>query len=94
MRTQSPTGHHTRWDFTLIANPVAGKGKAAVIAEKAYRRLTGQGLKGVIEFTTQPGDANRIAREIVHNGGRWIIACGGDGTVHEIVNAIAEKQVF
>jgi len=91
MRTQSPTGHHTRWDFTLIANPVAEKGKAAVIAEKAYRRLTGQGLKGVIEFTTQPGDANRIARAIAQNGGRWIIACGGDGTVHEIVNAIAEQ---
>ena len=91
MRTQTPMGHHTRWEFTLIANPIAGKGKAAAMAEKAYRRLKGQGLKGVIEFTTQPGDANRIAREIVQNGGRWIIACGGDGTVHEIVNAIAEK---
>ena len=91
MATQTPTGQHTRWDFTLIANPIAGKGKAAIIAQKAYRQLTGQGIKGEIELTTQPGDANRIAREAIQNGGRWIIACGGDGTVHEIVNAIAEK---
>lgn len=92
MATQSPSEHHTHWDFTLIANPIAGKGKAAKIAQKAYRQLTEQGAKGVIELTTQPGDANRIAREAIQNGGRWIIACGGDGTVHEIVNAIAEKS--
>lgn len=91
MAMQTPIGHHTRWDFTLIANPVAGKGKAAVIAEKAYRQLTAQGIKGAIELTTQPGDANRFAREAIQNGQRWIIACGGDGTIHEIVNAIAEK---
>lgn len=91
MATQTPSGHHTRLDFTLIANPVAGKGKASIIAEKAYRQLTGQGIKGVIELTTQPGDANRIALEAIQNGGRWIIACGGDGTIHEVVNAIAEK---
>lgn len=92
MATQSPSEHHTHWDFTLIANPIAGKGKAAKIAQKAYRQLTEQGAKGVIELTTQPGDANRIAREAIQNGGRRIIACGGDGTVHEIVNAIAEKS--
>ena len=92
MATQSQSEHHTHWDFTLIANPIAGKGKAAKIAQKAYRQLTEQGAKGVIELTTQPGDANRIAREAIQNGGRWIIACGGDGTVHEIVNAIAEKS--
>ena len=92
MGTQSPSEHHTHWDFTLIANPIAGKGKAAKIAQKAYRQLTEQGAKGVIELTTQPGDANRIAREAIQNGGHRIIACGGDGTVHEIVNAIAEKS--
>ena len=31
-----------------------------------------------------------IARAAIENGSHWIIACGGDGTVHEVVNAIAE----
>ena len=88
---QTPIGHHTRGEFSLIANPVAGKSKAAAIADEAYRQLTDQGIKGTIELTTQPGDANRFAREAIRNGRRWIIACGGDGTIHEIVNAIAEK---
>jgi diacylglycerol kinase (ATP) len=88
---QTPIGQHTQQDFTLIANPAAGKGKAAAIAECAYRQLTVQGIKGRVALTTQSGDANRLAHEAVANGAQWIIACGGDGTIHEVVNAIAEK---
>ncbi|MCZ6677368.1 MAG: diacylglycerol kinase family lipid kinase [Candidatus Poribacteria bacterium] len=82
---------HTHQNFVLIANPVSGKGKAGAVAEQAHQQLTAQGRQGRLVLTTQAGDANRIAREAVENGARWIIACGGDGTIHEIVNAIAEK---
>ena len=78
-------------DFTLITNPISGKGKAAAVAEQAFQRLTAEGYMGRLELTTQPGDANRIARKAIENGSHWIIACGGDGTIHEVVNAIAEK---
>lgn len=78
-------------EFILIANPISGKGRSAATAEQAFQRLTTAGHTGRIEFTTQVGDANRIAQEAVENGARWIIACGGDGTIHEVVNAIAEK---
>ena len=78
-------------EFILIANPISGKGRSTATAEQAYQRLTNAGHKGRIELTTQAGDANRIAQEAVENGSHWIIACGGDGTIHEVVNAIAEK---
>ena len=40
-------------------------------------------------FTSAPGDAMRFAREAVSDGIRAVIACGGDGTLHEVVNGIA-----
>ena len=82
---------HSYRDFTLITNPISGKGKATVVAEQAFQRLTAEGYTGQAELTTQSGDAKRIAREAIENGSLWIIACGGDGTIHEVVNAIAEK---
>ena len=82
---------HSYRDFTLITNPISGKGTAAAVAEQAFQRLTAEDYTGRLELTTQSGDANRIAREAIENGSHWIIACGGDGTIHEVVNAIAEK---
>ena len=82
---------HSYEEFTLITNPISGKGEAAAVAEQASQRLTVEGYTGRLEFTTQSGDAKRIARDAVESGSHWIIACGGDGTIHEVVNAIAEK---
>jgi diacylglycerol kinase (ATP) len=81
---------HPYQDFVLITNPISGKGNAAAVAEQAFQRLTAEGCTGKIELTTRSGDANRIAQESIENGSHWIIACGGDGTVHEVVNAIGE----
>ena len=83
--------HHSYRDFVLITNPISGNGKAAATATQALEQLVAEGYTGHIELTTQSGDANRIAREAIENGSHWIIACGGDGTIHEVVNAIAEK---
>ena len=82
---------HPYREFVLITNPISGKGKAGAVAEQALQHLTAQGYTGRLELTTQAGDAKRIAREAIENGSHWIIACGGDGTIHEVVNAIAER---
>lgn len=76
-------------DFTLIANPISGKGHAKNIAEQAYTALTESGAQGQLTFTSAPGDAKRFAQEAVSDGIRSVIACGGDGTLHEVVNGIA-----
>ena len=87
----SVSTQHPYRDFILITNPISGKGAATEVAEQAFQRLTAEGHTGQLELTTQAGDANRIARDAVENGSNWIFACGGDGTIHEVVNAIAEK---
>ena len=76
-------------DFILIANPISGKGKAKTVAEQAHTTLMAEGHKGEIKLTTGTGDATRFAQEAVSSGIRWVIACGGDGTLHEVVNGIA-----
>lgn len=76
-------------DFILIANPISGKGKAKTVAEQTHAALTSANHKGEIQLTTGTGDAKRFAHEAVSSGIQWVIACGGDGTLHEIVNGIA-----
>ena len=76
-------------DFILIANPISGKGHAKNVAEQGYAALTESGQQGQLVLTSASGDAKRFAREAVANGTRYVIACGGDGTLHEVVNGIA-----
>ena len=76
-------------DFILIANPISGKGKAKSVAEQALVALTESGRQGQLVFTSASGDAKRLAHEAVSDGIHFVIACGGDGTLHEVVNGIA-----
>ena len=41
-----------------------------------------------VAFTKGPGDGERIAARFIESGRRFIIACGGDGTINEVVNGI------
>ena len=44
-----------------------------------------------VEFTRARGDARRLARAAAEQGTRFIIACGGDGTINEVANGILES---
>ena len=76
-------------NFILIANPISGKGNAKNIAEQAYTALTESGRQGQLMLTSASGDAKRFAQEAAADATQLIIACGGDGTLHEVVNGIA-----
>ena len=76
-------------NFVIIANPISGKGHAKNVAERAHAALTESGQRGQLVLTSASGDAKRFAQEAVADGTRSVIACGGDGTLHEVVNGIA-----
>jgi diacylglycerol kinase (ATP) len=76
-------------DIALILNPHAGKGKAGQLFPSIEKKLRTQGLVFDVHETTGPGHATEICRAEVANGARTVIAAGGDGTIREIVNALA-----
>lgn len=44
-----------------------------------------------VAFTKQPGDGTALAIRAVKAGRKFVIACGGDGTINEIANGILES---
>lgn len=71
----------------FILNPNAGKGSAAKELED---KLSGTSFDWQIYTTTAAGDAVRFIKEWcdTHMEPVRFYACGGDGTVHEVANAI------
>ena len=74
--------------LVLIANPRAGRGKVGEALPKIERILTDTGLDYRVVRTTHPGHATQAARDALLGGERYLVAAGGDGTVHEVVNGM------
>src|ERR671930_525503 len=71
-----------------VLNPAANRGHA----EKRFRELVAifrdSGARVDITRTPAPGEAVRLTPDAVAEGYTRIIAAGGDGTVHEVVNGV------
>jgi diacylglycerol kinase (ATP) len=74
--------------LVLIANPHAGGGRVDAALPEIERVLREAGLGYRIVRTTHPGHATEAAREALLGGERFLVAVGGDGTVHEVVNGM------
>jgi diacylglycerol kinase (ATP) len=75
----------------LIHNPNAGNGGHARHRQidVARRIFSSNGINTELAETRGPGDATQIARRAGAEGRQLVIACGGDGTLNEIVNGLA-----
>ncbi|HXN51595.1 MAG TPA: diacylglycerol kinase family protein [Candidatus Acidoferrum sp.] len=78
----------------LIHNPNAGFGGAARRRQLDVARqiLSSGGIEADLEETRGPGDATHIARRATAQGRQLVIACGGDGTLNEVVNGLATQN--
>ena len=83
--------HPTLGRMLAIVNPRAGNGSEAVMS-RLIEALRTQGIIPEVARTAAAGDATRIAREAVESGRRFIVAVGGDGTVHEVVNGMVDAE--
>ena len=68
----------------LVVNPTSGAGDHA---ERVREMATARGFS--VSVTEGPGHAVDIAREAVAGGAETVAACGGDGTLHEVVQGVA-----
>jgi diacylglycerol kinase (ATP) len=78
----------------LIHNPNAGNGGHARrrLLDEARRVLAAAGIHADLAETKGPGDATEIASRASLEGRQLVIACGGDGTLNEVVNGLAGQQ--
>ncbi len=82
-----------RPDVAIIANPIAGRGKAKRLADQLASELSLLGIRSQLHWTVERGHAEVLARGEVKKGIGCIAVCGGDGTVNEVVNALAWSDV-
>jgi diacylglycerol kinase (ATP) len=73
----------------LIYNRTAGKEGIEKQLPRVLERLENNGLETSCHATRHPGDATIAAAEAVKRGFDIVIAAGGDGTIHEVVNGLA-----
>ena len=78
----------------LIHNPNAGSGGNArrKQLDDARKMLAAGGIEADLAETRGPGDATEIANRASQEGRQLVIACGGDGTLNEVVNGLAGRQ--
>jgi len=76
--------------FHIISNPVAGKTKAKNNLELIENVFSRNGVSFQTHLSQGEKDATRIVRELTQAGETDVIAHGGDGTLHEVLNGIAD----
>jgi diacylglycerol kinase (ATP) len=70
----------------FIVNPIAGSGRAHGIVPRLKAWLAERGIEARLLETREPGHAERLAAAATDLGHDRVIAVGGDGTIHEVIN--------
>ena len=70
----------------VIFNPTARGEKA----RRFRRHLELISLQATLKLTAAAGDARRLAAEAVREGFEVVVAAGGDGTLNEVLNGMAD----
>lgn len=73
----------------LFVNPTAGGGKYRKSYRAVVHRLREAGVLCDVTVSRQAGQITELASEFAARGHETVIACGGDGTVNEVINGIA-----
>jgi diacylglycerol kinase (ATP) len=78
----------------FIANPAARRLPRRGDLERSTRvAASAHGLEAKIIWTDAPGHATELAREAEQTGANLVFACGGDGTLNEVLNGICGDEI-
>jgi YegS/Rv2252/BmrU family lipid kinase len=72
----------------VIVNPKSASGSTREKWSLTASELRAHFGPFSVAFTKAPGDGIAIAQRAAESGRKFIIACGGDGTINEVVNGI------
>ena len=76
----------------FIAHAGAGRGAFSHRWPPVAAALAARGIAHAVDITSRAGEASELARRAAEDGARMIVAVGGDGTLHEVVNGLLEGR--
>jgi diacylglycerol kinase (ATP) len=77
----------------FLVNPASDNGATGKRWPELAHRAARLGLTGETLFSERPGHLIDLAASAVESGATLVVAVGGDGTLNEVVNGIAQKDV-
>lgn len=86
--TKYATGRNRTETIDIIANPSSGKGNGAKCLATVTRYLSERSVPYRTHSTTGVGHGKLLAQQICANGAKTVVALGGDGTFHEVLNGV------
>lgn len=76
----------------LIYNPSSGREEASQFKDRAIEVLTNLGYEVMEKETQKQDDATHFAKLACERKMDFLLAMGGDGTISEVVNGLAEQE--
>lgn len=79
----------------FIINPIAGGKhgkKTRKTAKILEQRLKERGVEYALHLTNRKGHAKTLTQTLIERGATDIIAVGGDGTLHEVINGFSNFE--
>ena len=77
----------------VIVNPSSGPWDVRRELAAVVRHLEDHSWQTEVHFTARPGEATEVASQARRDGLDAVFAVGGDGTINEVVNGLAESPV-
>ena len=77
----------------LLYNPVSGRRRNLAQVEAAASILRRAGINATSAPTRAAGAASEQVREAIASGCDAVFACGGDGTIHDVLQGLVGTQV-
>jgi YegS/Rv2252/BmrU family lipid kinase len=77
----------------VIVNPIAGNSKCGRSVPLLIAKLLERGITHELTVSRYSGQVRELALQAKEQGCERIIVCGGDGTINEAINALADSDV-
>jgi diacylglycerol kinase (ATP) len=74
----------------MIVNPASANGRTSREWPEIARQVTEAGIEPEVLVTERPGHATELTRDAAASDAQLVIAVGGDGTISEVVNGLAD----
>ncbi|MFD1427839.1 YegS/Rv2252/BmrU family lipid kinase [Kroppenstedtia sanguinis] len=79
--------------YVFIVNPVSGNGRGRRVWSRVEGWLIQKQTPYEVYFTSAPSQATELVRSMIRRDIEAVVAVGGDGTVHEVGNALVDTGI-